>query len=230
MTEKNRKPLTFLSRATRVAEPQMSLATNLLPRATFKDDPETLALYDQYTNLREAETTHNREAGKENIAAEAARTAYLRNVRGALANGEDPGKTKDQSAKHADLAESHLALARQARLGLEKTARELAHRIAKTAPELLAPSEERLNTAADNMRNAIAALETAWAGYSRAWSERTILGNAALFGGSIGNYDNSGTFPAPVRAALDTLTDQLHNLERLHTDEAEIRAFRKDNA
>jgi hypothetical protein len=226
----NLKSLTFFSRSSRVSEPSVSANVNLLPRDVFKGDKETLALYDQYMNLRTAIADNDRAAGRAKVQAEEAKTAYARAVREALSNGADPSKVQSDVAQYEATAQAHADLSRQARSGLERISRTFAERIATVAPVVIPRSEERLTNTADTMRHAIAALTEAWRDYSAAWSERRILGDINLNGGALGAYDPAGTFPPAVRAALDTLTNHLNDLDTLKADEQHIREWRQRNA
>jgi hypothetical protein len=223
-------PLTFLSRATRRTEPSVSPAVNLLPRDTFADDPETLELYDQFTNLRQAIADNDRIAGRSKIAAEEARVAFSRGIREAIEAGKDPSEVKNDSDRLEAIAQAHSAISDQARSGLMRLSKPLAERIAAVAPEVIPASEKRLETAANSMRRALGVLSNAWGDYSAAWSERRILGNSMLNGGALGNYDGTGSFPENVRDALQVLSDHLADLDRLKSDETEIVAWRAKNA
>jgi hypothetical protein len=226
----NLKSLTFLSRSTKVSQPSVSANVNLLPRDVFKGDKETLALYDQYVNLRTAIADNDRAAGRAKVQAEEAKTAYARAVREALSNGADPSKVQSDVAQCEATAQAHADLSRQARSGLERISRAFAERIATVAPDVIPRSEERLTHTADTMRHAIAALTEAWRDYSAAWSERRILGDINLNGGALAAYDASGSFPPSVRAALDTLTNHLADLDTLKADEQHVREWRQKNA
>jgi hypothetical protein len=228
MSEQNRKQLHFLSRATRHNEPSMSVRVGLLPREVFADDPETLDLYDKYVNLRTAYQENERATGRERTAATTEQSIYLRKIREALAVGGDTSKIKNDAEKHTAASQAHAQLSSSAMAELTRVARSLAHRIAEVAPNLLTPSEQRLETEADKMRKALTNLRNAWAGYATAWQERRILGDAALFGGQLANYDPRPTFPPNVSAAIATLENHLGDLDRLKSDEELIRVERPE--
>jgi hypothetical protein len=65
---------------------------------------------------------------------------------------------------------------------------------------------------------------------SGAWSELRILGIVALDGGQLGNYDPAPAFPSDAQAALRALEDRLNDFDRLRSDEAQITAWRDQNA
>lgn len=211
--------MNMLSRATRVMEPTLSLHINLLPREAFGNDAETLDLYDTFVRLRDSMNDHERQAGREKVAAQEATTAYQRKIRDALATGDDTSKIKNETDKHEATSKGHLALSQAARHELTHVARALAHRIAEAAPQHLTTSEVRLTAEAEKMRTALKQLHSTWTRYSAAWQERRVLGNAALFGGAINNYDGSGHLPTNVQEALDTLASHLNDLDRLKQDE-----------
>lgn len=226
MTTDSRTKLHFYTRTNRILEPSLSPRAHLLPRRVFESDADLLALYERFVTLKENQTKHQTLAGKARLAAESARTVHAAKRRELLATGGDLSKLSDTSAKHLEEAETHTAHAKAAEGALLGVARELAYKLAEVAPHLLDPSEERIKTAAAVMDDAIDALEGAWIDYERAWRERRILGQAALFAGPIVNYDDSATLPPAVAEAVSTLRSHLTNLDRLKADEAAIRAER----
>ncbi|GEM_PF-6587338 len=222
----HRRKLSFLSRSKRPTEPTVSMVTSLLPREAFESAPEAVQAYDEFVRSRDAAHEHERTAGRERNAATTAKGAYREKVAAAIAAGEDPGKIRDKTSEHEAAAAAHAELAQTARHKATHAAREFAFAAAEAAGDLLEPSEARLTDAATTMREALDHLSNAWRDYALAWQERRILGDLALYGGRLANYDPNQPLPTDIRQALGELGDRLNDLDRLREDEATIRAER----
>lgn len=220
MVSSNYRPsLKFLSRAKRQTEPSLRPQTSLLPRRVFEADADLLAAYERFVNLRDNEKKHTTEAGKSRLAAESAQATFEASRREALAAGTDATTVKNTAQTHLTAMQKHLELADAARGAQLAAARTLAHLLAEKAPALLAPSEERIKTAGAVMANAIDALEAAWIDYDLAWRERRVLGNAAVYGGPIANFDSAPAVPVNVAEAFVELRSHLGDLDTLKAEE-----------
>jgi hypothetical protein len=220
----------YLSRGHTFRTPHLSRNTPLPPRDLFTDEPDVLELYDRFTNLGAAVKKHETDARTKRAAAATAQAAYKAAVSEAMATGKDTAKVTNDAPRLTAEAEHHDALAREAITEQDRISHPLAAVIAEAAPRLLQPSEDAMREAARTVEAAISGLHQAWSDWASAWHLRRLLGSAALSGGGIHPYRSNAPMPTDVAAALATLTDQLDNLDRLKSDEANVKAWREQEA
>lgn len=224
----SRPKLHFLSRGQRYMEPSLSPQTTLLPRRVFEGDAELLAIHDRFVSFREAAVEQSNLAGQARIAADAAEQAYADARREALGTGGDLDAIENEAPALREDVVKHQENAKAAQQGILGVARELAHAFTEAAPDLLAPSEQRLETAAAVIENAVDSLEAAALDYELAWRERRILGKSAIYGGPVGNFDSGRNLPSEIAGAIQTLRAHLGGLDKLRSDEAILTAERPD--
>lgn len=220
----------YYRRAATFHTPSITPGTVLPPRDLFAGRDELLAAYDEFAALSAAMRHHNLEQGRHLREAKDAEQAYHRAKRDAMAKGEDPAKVKNAAAEHAAQAAEHEGYAATAKRGAAEVGHRLGQMIHEAAPDLFAPAEADLEKAAEKMRDALAIVEQAWATYAQAWQTRTLVSASHFLGGSLPGWKDAPRLPEPVATALATLTDQAGNLDKLKSDEANLTAWREQQA
>lgn len=217
----------YMQRGARHRTPYVQPGQPLLPREIFEGRTELLEQYDRMVSLTEAMKHHQAEQARLGAEATAAEQAYHRNVREAMATGQDATKVENQQPRLQAEAKAHGQFHDEAKKGAVACGHALGELIAEAAPTLFADSEATMATSAAEVTKAVAHLRKTWAVWSSAWSVRVVLGSAHLLGGQLGGYRGNAPLPEEVAAALATLEDHLKSLDRLKSDEANIAAFRQ---
>lgn len=232
MTNFKQAPISqgYYQRAAKFHTPNVRPGTTLPPREMFAGRDELLAAYDEFTALSGAMRRHNTEQGRALREAKDAEQAYYRAQRDAMAKGQDPSKVTNKAAELTAQAEEHERHAATAKRAAAEVGYRLGQMIHEAAADLFAPAEAELEKAAEQMRDALAIVGQAWERYAQAWQARMVASSAHYLGGMLPGWKDAPALPAPVAAALSTLTDQAGNLDKLKSDEANVTAWREQEA
>ena len=176
----------------------------------------------------EREQAH--EAAKANAAADAARVTYNKKVGEALASGADPAKVKNETDKHLALAQAHAGFSRDAAIQRDRLSASLCALLDAEAASMFAPIEERIEESANVMRGALTLVRDAWSGCTRDFDMRRWLSHVDLDGGTLSAYHGASPMPREVEDAMAIIEDHINSLEKLKSDEQEVRDFRAANA
>lgn len=230
MTITTARHLTYLRRDGRFKAPQVQPGTVLPPRDLFKGHPDLLAAYDAFVHLSEAWVDLKATGDRARAEAPQAGKTYRAELATALAAGKPGASITNREPELLATADAHDTLAADAKAAAVAQGHVLGKLISTTAPDLFAACEARMDDAALEVRGAVEGLRKAWSGWSSAWHLRTVLSGAHLYGGALAGYRATTPLPAEVTAALDTLTDHLHNLDRLRADEVAVAEWREKEA
>jgi len=200
--------------------------TEDLPEAPA-DLAEALATWHE---LRTAERDQARLAAAANGQAAAAAAAYRRDVGTALSQRKDPAKVKDKTEQHKAIAAAHVGFSNDARSQRERLGYDLGLMLEQAAPSLHAPIEQRIEKSARTVRGSLTAVREAWSVYSGDFEMRRWLSHVELDGGRVGAYHGAGPLPAEVVAALAVLEDHISSLDKLRSDEEQVKQHRATDA
>jgi hypothetical protein len=191
--------------------------------------PELRAALAEWHRLAEASFGFARAAKHADLEADADEARHRKELRAALAAGEDVAtvapsradelrKVATEAIRNHDAAKS----ARQ-RLGFD-----LAPLLEAEAAALVPDVNKRLDAHAAKIASHIDKAREQFGLWAQDFALRRWLSDAELLGGPIVNYDPNTALPREVADALNTLEHHLDSLARLESDEHEVRAFRGD--
>lgn len=219
----------YMKRDQNHRRPTVTPRQPLPPREIFTGQTDLLAKYDRMAALNDAMAEHQTAEMRLQAEATAAEQDYHRNVREAMATGQDPAKVTNKADNLRAQAKGHVDFGTQAKTAATALGFELGELIAAAAPALFEQSETTMTKAATDVIKAVAHLRATWSTWGLAWNVRCILGSAHYAGGQIGGYRPHQPLPPEVDAALKVIEDHLQSLDRLKSDEANVTEFRAAN-
>lgn len=198
---------TFLHRGQRRHAPTILTSTALPPRELVEPHAEALKLYDELVNLQTAYRDCTKAQGKHIADAAEAEQQHARDLRAAMAAGEDPTKVKNKAEHHRQLAATAEEMARQAKHGADAVGARLGVALHAVADQIAARAEAEVEEAVKDVAQAQAVLAHAQAKWRKAWGARRVFGQFAIFGGSLGNVVHGAD------AKVDDMTTALETLK-----------------
>lgn len=187
---------------------------------------ELAAALDTWHTLIQSEREQARLAAAANAKANEATADYRAKVHAALAKGNDPSKVKDETEQHKATAKAHIQFHNDAHSEREKLGHQLGLMLEAEAPSLYAPIEKRIEKSATALRGSLASVRDTWAEFSSDLEMRRWLSHVELDGGAVGAYHGASPLPREVADALAVIETHINSLDRLKSDEDQVRAFR----
>ncbi len=189
--------------------------------------PELVAQVQRWHDLVTAERDHARKAAAANVAVTEAAQSYRREVRETIADGGDPAKVKDQTARHHATAAAHVQFSVVAQAERERLGAALGLLVEDAAPALFPAAETAIDYTATHVRAALVGVRETWRKHSDAFQLRAWLSHVHLDGGDVPSFHGASGLPAAAEAALAALDHAIEELDRLKADEAEVTRWRR---